>query len=103
VSHECILDCESEKTGYGGQRRYAQTIPRIAPAYPYETLARSGRIEVLEGTPHFDRYFVHKFASMDLALAFYSGDSASGMRWLRACDYGAGRVTQQITAITVSR
>jgi uncharacterized protein (DUF1330 family) len=71
-----------------GQRRYAQIISRIAPAYPYETLARSGRIEVLEGTRHFDRYFVHKFASMDLALAFYNSPEYQEAAAIRraACD-----------------
>ena len=54
-----------------GQQRYAEILGRIAGAHPYETLARSGKFQVLEGTQQFDRYFLHKFPSMEAALAFY--------------------------------
>jgi uncharacterized protein (DUF1330 family) len=54
-----------------GQKRYAEILERIARSHPYETLARSGKFQVLEGTQHFDRYFLHRFPSMEAALALY--------------------------------
>ncbi|HEY3653655.1 MAG TPA: DUF1330 domain-containing protein [Steroidobacteraceae bacterium] len=39
--------------------------------HPHETLARSGNFQVLEGSQYFDRYFLHKFPSMEAALTFY--------------------------------
>jgi uncharacterized protein (DUF1330 family) len=71
-----------------GQDKYAKLISRIEPLYPHETLCRSGRIEVIEGTQHFDRYFLHKFPSMDLALAFYNSPQYQEAAAIRraACD-----------------
>lgn len=54
-----------------GQQRYAELVADLEKAHPFETLARSGKFQVLEGTQHFNRYFVHRFPSMDAALAFY--------------------------------
>jgi uncharacterized protein (DUF1330 family) len=54
-----------------GQGRYAEIVNRISSAYPHETLARAGRFQVLEGSQQFDRYYLHKFPSMEAALAFY--------------------------------
>ena len=55
-----------------GQQRYAELLARIRQEHQFETLARSGRFQVLEGTQHFDRYFLHRFPSMDAALALYN-------------------------------
>jgi uncharacterized protein (DUF1330 family) len=54
-----------------GQKRYAEILGRIVGAHPHETLARSGQFQVLEGSHYFNRYFLHKFPSMEAALAFY--------------------------------
>jgi uncharacterized protein (DUF1330 family) len=44
---------------------------RLLPHHPHETLARSGKFQVLEGSQYFDRHSLHKFPSMEAALAFY--------------------------------
>ena len=54
-----------------GHQRYCEIVAELAKTHQFEPLARSGRFQVLEGTQHFDRYFVHRFPSMDAALAFY--------------------------------
>jgi uncharacterized protein (DUF1330 family) len=54
-----------------GLRRYAEIVAGLEKAHPFEPLARSGKLEVLEGTQHFNRYFVHRFPSMEAARAFY--------------------------------
>jgi len=70
------------------QGRYAEIVNRISSAYPHETLARAGRFRVLEGTRQFDRYYLHKFPSMEAALAFYNSPEYQEAVALRraACD-----------------
>lgn len=71
-----------------GQDQYARIIGDIGQRFPYQTLARSGRVHIVEGTTHFDRYFLHRFASVDSALAFYNSPEYQEAAAIRraACD-----------------
>ena len=71
-----------------GQQRYAELMAQIEKTHSFETLARSGQFQVLEGTEHFNRYFLHRFPSMDAALAMYNSleyQEAAAIR-RAACD-----------------
>jgi uncharacterized protein (DUF1330 family) len=75
-------------TSQEGQGRYAEIVNRISGTYPHQTLVRAGKLQVLEGTRHFDRYYLHKFPSMEAALAFYNSPEYQEAAAIRraACD-----------------
>lgn len=68
--------------------RYAAIVARLQPQYGVEPLARGRTFVELEGDARFEQYYLHRFPSMDLALAmFHSPEYQEAARIRRAaCD-----------------
>jgi uncharacterized protein (DUF1330 family) len=68
--------------------RYAEIVAGLERRYPFEPLARSGRFVELEAKEHFERYYLHKFPSMEVALAMYNSPEYQEATAIRkaACD-----------------
>ncbi|WP_423185065.1 DUF1330 domain-containing protein [Arthrobacter sp. NyZ413] len=52
--------------------RYAEIVSRIQPRYGFEPLSRGQAFVELEGDLKFERYFLHRFPSLEEALAMYN-------------------------------
>jgi uncharacterized protein (DUF1330 family) len=51
---------------------YQRLAGLAAKKYPFQTLVRGGRFQIVEGTQEFDRFVVHEFPSTEAAMAFYN-------------------------------
>jgi uncharacterized protein (DUF1330 family) len=67
---------------------YAQIVADLKTKYPSQPLARNGRFVELEGNKHFTHYYLHKFPSMEAALAMYNSPEYQQAIAIRnaACD-----------------
>jgi uncharacterized protein (DUF1330 family) len=68
--------------------RYAEIISRIQPRYGLEPLARRRSFVEIEGDPKFEQYYLHRFPSMEMALAMYDSPEYQEAAAIRkaACD-----------------
>lgn len=57
--------------GRAALQRYAEIVAECLPQHPFKTLSRSPTADILEGTTHFDHYYLHEFPSKAAAVAFY--------------------------------
>ena len=69
IARARLTDLTEERRA--GLRRYVELAQAALDRYPSETLSRGARTEILEGTTHFDQYYIHKFPTMEDALALY--------------------------------
>ena len=85
-----------------GMARYREIVMGAVERHPFITLSRSSRIEVLEGTTHFDQFFLHEFPSMEAALAFYhSPEYQEAATIRRACCDGELVIIDGVDTVTL--
>ncbi|MBB1156944.1 DUF1330 domain-containing protein [Amycolatopsis dendrobii] len=51
---------------------YSAIVARLRDRYGFEPLSRGVRVEQLEGERQFQQHFLHRFPSMEAALAMYN-------------------------------
>ncbi|MEA5456304.1 DUF1330 domain-containing protein [Sinomonas sp. JGH33] len=68
--------------------QYAEIVSRIQPQYGLEPLSRGQAFIELEGELKFERYFLHRFPSMDAARAMFDSPEYRMAAAIRqaACD-----------------
>jgi uncharacterized protein (DUF1330 family) len=67
---------------------YLEQCKQLVEAHPHVTLARHTRYAELEGSPHYEHYYLHRFPSYEAALAMYNSPEYQAVAPIRraACD-----------------
>lgn len=67
---------------------YSAIVAELRARYGFEPLSRGVRVEQLEGAKQFEQHFLHRFPSMDAALAMYHSPEYQRAAAIRrgACD-----------------
>lgn len=67
---------------------YIEECIRLSKVYPHEVMARDTRVTELEGSPHREQHYMHRFPSYEAALEFYNSPEYQAVIPIRlaACD-----------------